>query len=185
MPAFQDLEGNISTSMKKKEALVYKSAFLKPPHRIGPKLCITAGIANTDITKNKIFSALISQSAKKAPSPNKINFQILCMIWDWDKSRITSMIQQAITLGYHLKSWKKAWEILLKKAEKRDFVLVKLYQIINLLNCIGKILEKVIAEQLSQFCKAYSKLYPGQITTQKKQSAIDTVGMLIHKVQEK
>ncbi len=50
---------------------------------------------------------------------------------------------------------------------------------------MGKILEKVIAEQLFQFCKAYSKLYPGQMGAQKQQSAIDVVAMLVHTVQEK
>ncbi len=49
---------------------------------------------------------------------------------------------------------------------------------------MGKILEKVIAEQLSEFCKAYSKLYPGQMRARKEWSAIDVVAVLVHTVQE-
>ena len=95
------------------------------------------------------------------------------------------MIQQAVRLGYHLKSWKRARGILLEKAGKCDFRLVRSYRVISLLNCMGKVLEKVIAEQLSQFCKAYSKLHPGQMGAQKKRLAIDALAMLVHTVQEK
>lgn len=56
------------------------------------------------------------------------------------------MIQQVIRLGYYSKAWKKAWEILFEKDKKQDFVLVRLYQMISLLNCIRKVLEKVIAK---------------------------------------
>ena len=57
-----------------------KLAFPKPPHSIGPEPRIRAGIARTDITEEKISYTLISQSTKKLPGPDKINFQILHMI---------------------------------------------------------------------------------------------------------
>ncbi len=77
--------------------------------------------------------------------------------------RITSMVQQAIRLGYHSKAWKRARGILLEKDGKRDFGLVRLYRVISLLNWMGKVVEKVIAEHLSQYCEAYSKLHQGQM----------------------
>lgn len=112
----------------------------------------------------------MSQSAKKAPGPDKINFQILRMIWEWDKMQITSMVQQVIRLGCYPKAWKRAWGILLEKGGKRDFGLVRSYRVISLLNCMGKVLEKAVAEQLFQFCKAYFKLHPGQMGARKERS---------------
>lgn len=53
------------------------------------------------ITEIKIGNALMSQSVIKAFKPDKINFQVLRMIWNWDKMRITSMVQKTIYLGYH------------------------------------------------------------------------------------
>ena len=44
--------------------------------------------------------------------------------------------------------------------------------------------QKVIVEQLSEFCKAYSKLHLGQMGARKKRSVIDVVAILVHKVQE-
>lgn len=94
------------------------------------------------------------------------------------------MIEKAIQLKYHPKAWKRAWEILLKKGRKQDFDLVRAYQVISLLNYMIKVLEKIIREQLLKFCKAYSKLYPRQISVEKKRSAIDPMTLLIYIVQE-
>ena len=52
-----------------------------------------AGTAHLAITEKKIAYALLSQSAAKAPGHDKINFQIICILWKWDKKQITSMIE--------------------------------------------------------------------------------------------
>ena len=59
---------------------------------------------------------------------------------------MTQIVQQAVRLEYHPQKWKQACGILLKKVEKRDLTLVKSYRVISLLNCMGKLVEKVIAE---------------------------------------
>ena len=59
--------------------------------------------------------------------------------------------------------WKRARGILLKKGGKRDFGLVPSYCVICLLNCIGKVVEKVVAKELSQYWEDYSKLHQGQM----------------------
>ena len=184
-PALKDVDGNIATSMKAKEALVYQSAFPKPPISLETEPLISSGIAHKGITEEKIYLALVTQAIAKAPGPNKINFRILRMIWDWDKERIISMVQQAIRLGYHPKEWEKSRGILLEKGGKRDLSLVRSYRVISLLNCMGKVVEKVVANQLSDYCETFSKLHPGQMGTRKERSAIDTVAALVHVVQEK
>ncbi len=98
---------------------------------------------------------------------------------------MTDMVYHAIQLGYHAKEWKKACGILLGKGDKRDFGLVRSYRVISLLNCMGKLVEKVVAEQRSQFCEKFSKLHLGQIGGPKKRSAIDAVTVLFHTVQER
>lgn len=75
-------------------------------------------------------------------------------------------------------------KVLLEKPNKRDCALVKSYQVISLLNCLGKVIEKVVAEQLLQFCEANGKLYRGHMGARKYCSAIDALALLILKVQE-
>lgn len=49
--------------------------------------------------------------------------------------------------------------ILLKKEKKHGWTLVKSYEVISLLNCMSKIIEKVIAEQLSELSEKFLKLH--------------------------
>ena len=49
---------------------------------------------------------------------------------------------------------------------------------------MGKILEKVIAKQLSQFCKSFCKLQIGQMGVQKERCSIDAVALIIQRVKE-
>ena len=147
--------------MKAKEALVRRSEFPKPPSSLVEPPVISSEFAYTKITKDLVVEALITQAATKAPGPDKINFQVLYMIWSWDKMRITNMVYHAIRLGYHFTEWKKAQGVFLEKRGKRDLSLVQSYLVISLLNRIGKVIEKVIARELSQYCKKRSKLHTG------------------------
>lgn len=131
--------------MKAKEASVRKSAFPIPLANLGRESIIYPRIAHTRVTIESVRSALMTQAIFKAPGPNKINFQILRMTWEWDKEQMTSMVQQAIRLGYHPQEWKekRACNILLEKRRKtRFFGLVRPYRVSSLLNCICKIVKK-------------------------------------------
>lgn len=79
----------------------------------------------------------------------------------------------------------KTQGILLEKGGKRDFGLVMSYQVISLLNCIGKVVKKVVAGKFSHYYENYSKLHSGQMGGQKERSAIDAVVTLVYVVQEK
>ena len=99
-------------------------------------------MAHASVTKDSVGKALLCQSIKKAPRPNMHNFLILRILWDWDSDRITSIVV-AIRLQYHPQHWKHAKGILFDKPNKRDRTLVKSYQVISLLNCLGKVVEKL------------------------------------------
>lgn len=62
--------------------------------------------------------------------------------------------------------------------------LVKSYRVISLLNCMGKVLEKVVAEQLSHFSENFMKLHQGQMGARKERCAIDAIASLVYKVEQ-
>ena len=68
---------------------------------------------------------------------------------------------------------------------KQDLTLVKSYRVISLLNFIGKLVEKVIAEQLSQLSENFLKLHQGQIGARKERFAIDAVASLVYEVEQR
>ena len=53
-----------------------------------------------------------------------------------------------------------------------------------MLNCVAKVVKKVIAGLLSQFCETFSKLHSGQMGVQRQEYSIDAPAFLVHKVQE-
>lgn len=57
-------------------------------------------------------------------------------------------------------------------------------QIIGFFNCLGKVIEKLVVIQLSEFYKAKKKLHKSQIGGKKLRSAIDATAFMIHKVYE-
>lgn len=65
--------------------------------------------------------------------------------------------------------------MLFEKGGMRNFGLVRSYRGISLLNCMGKVVEKVVVEQLSQYCEKHSKLQSKQMGGRKEWSAIDVV----------
>ena len=143
------LHNEIAVTMPDNEALVRVHAFLPPPIFDGMKYKPVQGTAHSSVTKDSIGKVFLYQSIKKALGPNMHNFQILCIFWDWDPDCITSVIIQAIRLQYHPQRWKCAKGVLLEKPNKRNRTLVKSYRVISLLNNLEKIVEKVVAEQLS------------------------------------
>lgn len=147
--------------MKAKKAFLSQLTFSKPVTSLLTKPIIISRIAYKEVTKEKVYFVLVTQTIVKVLRPNKINFQIFYIIWNQDKKWMISIVQQAICLGYHLKKRKKARNILFEKGRKRDFSLVRLYWVIYLLNCIGKVIEKIVVNQVLQYCKTFFKLYPG------------------------
>lgn len=92
------------------------------------------------------------------------------------------MVYQTIRLGYDLMEQKRAQKILFEKGRKQDFGLIRSYQVINLLNFIGKIVEKVVAKKLSHNCEEYFKLHLKKMEGQKERLAINGVATLVHTV---
>ena len=67
--------------MKAKEALVYKSVFPKSPASHNQEPSLITRIGHLKIAKEKIVYALMSHSAIKAPGLDKMNFQMIRMLW--------------------------------------------------------------------------------------------------------
>lgn len=71
---------------------------------------------------------------------------------------------------------------MIKKSNKRDQTLVESYKVIDLLNCLGKVVEKLVIQKILQFCETKKKLYNRQIGRKKYYSSINMVAFVINKV---
>jgi hypothetical protein len=77
----------------------------------------------------------------------------------------------------------KIRELFWKKSDKLNYSISKTYRIITLLNCLDKVVEKIIAVQLSYTAEINDKLLDfDQIRDRKQRSVIDAVLNLVHDV---
>jgi ribonuclease HI len=88
-----------------------------------------------------------------------------------------------INKGCHPKVWKQATGFILKKPNKPDYSQPKAYRVISLLNCLGKVSERILAKRLSYLAETTSLLHPSQIGSRLRKSAIDTTILLQNQVE--
>ena len=173
----------MATTTEEKEEMVRAKAFPKPPQLAGPDVSLSQGSTHKTITDKEIRQALFGQSIKKAPGPTKLNFRATRLLWGWDQTRLQSVMRHALRLRHHPSNWKLARGVLLHKTGKPK-EMVKSYRVISLLECMGKVLEKIVANELSRVCEAENLLWPTQMGARKSRSAIDAVAMLINNVEK-
>jgi hypothetical protein len=73
--------------------------------------------------------------------------------------------------------------VVIPKPNKPDYSAIKAYRPIALLNCLGNILEKLMAMCLGQLAESHDILHIDQIGGRPKRSAIDTAIVLTHDVE--
>lgn len=95
----------------------------------------------------------------------------------------TTLYTHLIGLGYHPKVWRQSIGAVLKKPNKSDYTIPKAYRIIALLNCLGKVSEKLIATRLAYLGETTDLLHQSQLGGRKYRSAIDAALILTHDIQ--
>ena len=88
-----------------------------------------------------------------------------------------------IKLDFHSDIWKDFIDVIIKKFNKDNYSDPKSYRVISLLNCLGKISERIIAERLSYFAETTDLLHFDQIGNRKQKSAIDAAISLLSDIE--
>lgn len=109
-----------------------------------------------DVTKEEVRAAIFEQGPNKAPGISQSPFKAIRWAWDEEADCITNLIRQCLRTGYHPKMWRKAIAIALAKPKKPDYSNPRAYRLIQLLDCLGKVLEKVVATRLSHYVAKYN-----------------------------
>jgi len=102
------------------------------------------------ITDEDIREALFNQSVQKAPGPDRLGFKAIRLLWD--SQTIINVVKRSFRLGLHPRVWKEAKGVVIPKPNKPDYGVAKAYRVITLLNCPGKVVEKVAANAIAEEC---------------------------------
>jgi hypothetical protein len=137
-----------------------------------------------EIGRGQVYTAIFEQSVKNAAGPDRINFKAIRLLWGWDEERVVALVKTTIRCGHHPKEWKIATGVVIPKQGKSDYDLAKAYRVITLQNCLGKVVEKVVATKIADTYVRKHLLHNGQFGGRKRRSAIDAVGRMVQIVEE-
>jgi len=89
------------------------------------------------------------------------------------------LTKAAIRTGRHPAVWNRASGVVIRKHGKDDYPQLKAYRSLSLLSCMGKVVEKVVAELLSDEADRRGLLSDRQFGSRKGRSAIDAAPMMV------
>ena len=131
-----------------------------------------------------MYNAIFTSLPKKAQGTDNLSFAILRRAYNAESKVFYLLYRALFAAGYHPKGWREAIGVILPKANKKDYSLLKAYRVISLLNCLGKAFEKILATRLSYLAETGDLLQDTQIGGRKQKSALDACLLLQSKVQE-
>jgi len=88
-----------------------------------------------------------------------------------------------VSINSSVYPWKEATVVVLNKPNRPDYSLAKAYWPISLLECAGKLLEKIVAKHMNQDILIANLLPPTQFGSQPHYTTIDAVAVLTHCIQ--
>jgi hypothetical protein len=120
------------------------------------------------IKRSEVKYAIYKSSTKKTPGPDRLSFRVLREAYATVPELFNFLYPVLMINGYHPKCFKKATGVILKKPQSakplyRNYALPKAYKIISLLNCLAKIMEKIIARRLAIMAEFKTLLHMYQI----------------------
>jgi len=133
------------------------------------------------ITADEITAALSMTSNNSAPGLSGINYQLLKWAFRSRPDRFVDLFNAAISLRHH--PWSTALVVVIPKPTKPNYSLPKAYRPISLLECCGKLLEKIIAKRVLYDIHNHDILPPTQFRSHNYHCAVDAALCLVHNAQ--
>jgi len=133
-------------------------------------------------SKEEFRQALDKCNNSSVPGPNKLTWRHLKIILNQDSclSHIVNIADACINLGHWPNHFKCSSMVIIPKPNKLAYDSPKSFHLIILLNTIGKLIEKAIAEHLQFHVVKNNFIHPSQLGGLKFKSTIDAGIMLTH-----
>ena len=135
------------------------------------------------IDEELVGTLLNKASNKSAPGQSGHSWTLLKWAWVADSSRIVELLSACLKAGHHPRSWKEAVVCVIPKAKRADYTLAKNFRPISLLECLGKLLEKVVAKIIYREMDKYALVPTTQFGGRNASSTLDAGLTLLHDIQ--
>ena len=135
------------------------------------------------VTKELIEPLLKKAVAKSAPGQSGHTWTIVKWAWEADADCITELLAACLRAGHHPLQWKEAVVCVISKPNQADYTLAKNFWPISLLECLGKLLEKVVARLIYRDMDKHAFIPTMQFGGWNASSTLDVGLTLLHDIQ--
>jgi Reverse transcriptase (RNA-dependent DNA polymerase) len=134
------------------------------------------------IREEEIATALRDTSLSSAPGPSGIGYLLIRWAFEASPGLFIHLFSHALSLGRH--PWGNSTVVIIPKPGKSDYTVAKAYRPISLLECCGKLLEKVVAARLAWDIDHMSLIGNRQFGSRHYYAAPDAALSLAYKARE-
>ena len=134
------------------------------------------------VTNEEVLDTLKECSSDNAPGISGITYRV----WKWvalvAPDQLISVVRAAVKLQVHHPSWKQALVAVIPKNNKKDMALPKSHRPIQLIECLGKLVEKIVARRITYDLGRYELMPFNQFGSRSDSSCLDAAMALTHDV---
>ena len=135
------------------------------------------------ISGKEVQTCLNGTSNSSAAGESGISWEILKMAWPSLKDHFLKLANACISTGYHPIEWRKALVVVIPKLGKDDYSMAKSYRPISLLECLSKLIEKVMSKRFLYDVDKYALIPTTQFGTRAFSCTTDAGITLVHDVE--
>ena len=135
---------------------------------------------NSRITEDEVKQTIRWVKADKASDASNISNRVLQASLAELNSVLTRLFNACVTYKYHSKQFKKTQTIVLHKLKKSNYINLKTYRLIALLDIMSKALKSIMIKRLSDIVETHCMLFNAQMKTRCKRFMILMLDLLIN-----
>lgn len=138
-----------------------------------------------EISSQEIWDALKNTSASSAPGPDQCPWR--CIKKALTRSSVegfAKFFSACITKGYHPRIFKESLTVVIPKPNKSDYTKPGAYRPIALLNCLAKLMEKILSKRIQFQGQKFGIVHPYQFGGVREKSTVDAGICLAHNVKQ-
>jgi len=178
----------LKTSNEEKAELLREKLFPHPPRPdlsdIPSNWEPTSQLAiSPEVSADQVASAIAGLSSGKAAGPDGIPNELLKALAPDIKEDLARAISELFSKGSLPTAYKESLTAVLRKEQKDDYSLPGNYRPIALQNSLAKLVEKIVADRITETVEKENLLPWNQMGARKKRSTLSAIDLLIGSVQ--
>ena len=188
-PPLQGPDGTTAISSEEK-ATLFRASFFPPPPEVPTEVFdLSSLLPHTRpfelITRTEVENLLRHTSNRSVPGWSGISYKAIKWAMIYAGDYIIGLFNYCLLRGFHHPDWKTAVTVVIPKPNKPDYSNPRAYRPVQLLECLGKLLEKVVANLRLMFeCSSLGLIPPEQFGGVSSASCLGAGLVLTHDLQE-